>query len=148
MRIFNTYGPRMRPNDGRAIPAFATQALLGQPITVAGDGSQTRSVCYVDDLIDGILRLLLSDLPGPVNVGNPHELSMLQLATLIRDMTGSESELVFIPRPEDDPTVRQPDITIAREQLGWEPKVAARGRPRADARLLPPDHRSAGDRAS
>ena len=124
VRIFNTYGPRMRPNDGRAIPAFATQALAGEPITVAGDGSQTRSVCYVDDLVDGSLRLLLSGLEGPVNVGNPHELSMLELATVIRRLCDSDSEITFIPRPQDDPTVRQPDITMAREQLGWEPQVA------------------------
>jgi len=123
VRIFNTYGPRMRPNDGRAIPAFVTQALNGDPITVAGDGSQTRSVCFVDDLIDGILRLLFSDHAGPVNVGNPHELSMLELAKVIRELCESPSEIVFVPRPQDDPTVRQPDITIARSALGWEPRV-------------------------
>ncbi|MGH3614016.1 MAG: UDP-glucuronate decarboxylase [Pseudonocardia sp.] len=124
MRIFNTYGPRMRPNDGRAIPTFVRQALAGEPITVAGDGSQTRSVCYVDDLVEGALRLLFSDLAGPVNVGNPHELSILELANLVRDMTGSTSDITFIDRPTDDPTVRQPDITIARTELGWEPDVA------------------------
>src|SRR3954453_16705496 len=123
VRIFNTYGERMRPNDGRAIPTFIRQALRGEPITVAGDGSQTRSVCYVDDLVRGILLLLRSDLPGPVNIGNPHELSVLKLAERIRELTGSGSPIEFIPRPEDDPTVRQPDITVARAQLGWEPEV-------------------------
>ena len=123
VRIFNTFGPRMRPNDGRAIPTFIRQALRGEPITVAGDGSQTRSVCYVDDLVAGLLRLLRSDLVGPVNIGNPHELSMLALAEQVRDITGSTSEITFIDRPTDDPTVRQPDITLARTQLGWEPKI-------------------------
>ena len=119
----NTYGPRMRPNDGRAIPTFIRQALTGEPITVAGDGSQTRSVCYVDDLVRGLLLLLRSDLPGPVNIGNPYELSMLALAERIRALTGSSSEIAFIPRPTDDPTVRQPDITLAKRELGWEPEV-------------------------
>jgi dTDP-glucose 4,6-dehydratase len=123
IRIFNTFGPRMRPHDGRAIPTFITQALRGQPLTVAGDGSQTRSVCYVDDLIEGIVRLLLSSEPGPINIGNPNEMSVLQLAELIRDLTGSTSEIEFIPRPQDDPTVRQPDITKARTVLDWEPQV-------------------------
>ncbi|MEO6204288.1 MAG: UDP-glucuronic acid decarboxylase family protein [Mycobacteriales bacterium] len=123
LRIFNTYGERMRPNDGRAIPTFIRQALRGEPITVAGDGSQTRSVCYVDDLVDGILLLLRSDLPGPVNVGNPYELTMLELAERIKALSRSDSEIVFIPRPEDDPSVRQPDITLARTALGWQPKV-------------------------
>jgi dTDP-glucose 4,6-dehydratase len=123
VRIFNTFGERMRPNDGRAIPTFIRQALRGQPITVSGDGSQTRSVCYVDDLVDGILLLLRSDEAGPVNLGNPHELSMLDLAQRIRDLAGSSSEIAFIPRPEDDPSVRQPDITLATAQLGWQPRV-------------------------
>jgi len=123
LRIFNTHGPRMRPNDGRAIPAFATQALTGKPITVAGDGSQTRSVIYVDDLIEGIMRLLRSDLVGPVNIGNPHEVSVLQLAEAIKQITGSASPITFIERPTDDPSVRQPDITLAKRELGWEPKV-------------------------
>jgi len=123
VRIFNTFGIRMRPVDGRAIPTFIRQALRGEPLTVAGDGSQTRSVCYVDDLIDGIVRLLHSDLPGPVNIGNPHELTVLRLAELIRDLCGSSSPIEFIARPEDDPMVRQPDITLARTQLGWEPQV-------------------------
>jgi len=123
VRIFNTHGIRMRPNDGRAIPAFATQALSGQPITVAGDGSQTRSIIYVDDLIEGIVRLLRSDLAGPVNIGNPHEATILQLAETIKRLTGSDSPITFIERPVDDPTVRQPDITVARRELGWEPVV-------------------------
>ncbi|MDP3893505.1 UDP-glucuronic acid decarboxylase family protein [Nocardioides sp.] len=123
VRIFNTFGPRMRPNDGRAIPNFIRQALRGEPITVAGDGSQTRSVCYVDDLIEGITRLALSEHPGPVNIGNPSEISMLDLARWIRDLTGSQSEIVFIDRPVDDPGVRRPDITLAQETLGWEPQV-------------------------
>ena len=123
VRIFNTHGPRMRPNDGRAIPAFASQALTGRPITVAGDGSQTRSIIYVDDLIAGILKLLRSDLAGPVNIGNPHETSVLHLAQTIKKLTNSDSEIVFIDRPTDDPTVRQPDITLARTELGWEPKI-------------------------
>ena len=124
LRIFNTHGPRMRPNDGRAIPAFATQALTGKPITVAGDGSQTRSVIYVDDLIEGIMRLLRSDLVGPVNIGNPHEVSVLQLAETIKEITGSASPIVFIERPVDDPSIRQPDITLAERELGWKPEVA------------------------
>jgi dTDP-glucose 4,6-dehydratase len=123
IRIFNTYGPRMRPNDGRAIPTFAAQALKGEPITVAGDGSQTRSVCYVDDLVEGIVRMLRSAHPGPVNLGNPTELSMLELAETIRRMTGSQSEITFIPRPQDDPMVRQPRIDLAGEVLGWKPEV-------------------------
>jgi dTDP-glucose 4,6-dehydratase len=123
VRIFNTHGPRMRPNDGRAIPAFATQALSGQPITVAGDGSQTRSIIYVDDLVEGIMRLLRSDLAGPVNIGNPHEASVLRIAETIRRLAGSDSEIVFIPRPVDDPSVRQPDIALARRELGWEPTI-------------------------
>jgi len=123
VRIFNTFGPRMRPDDGRAIPTFIRQALRGEPLTVAGDGSQTRSICYVDDLVEGIVRLLRSDLPGPVNIGNPHELSVLALAETIRDLTGSASSITFIERPVDDPTVRQPDITLARTALGWEPRV-------------------------
>ena len=123
VRIFNTFGPRMRPNDGRAIPTFIRQALKGEPITVAGDGSQTRSVCYVDDLIDGLLRLLRSELTGPVNIGNPHELSMLTLAHKVRDLTGSNSQITFIDRPTDDPTVRQPDITLASSQLSWQPHI-------------------------
>ncbi len=124
LRIFNTYGERMRPNDGRAIPTFIRQALAGEPLTVAGDGAQTRSVCYVDDLVEGILRLLRSELAGPVNIGNPYELSVLALAERIVALAGSSSEIRFIPRPEDDPSVRQPDITLARTKLGWEPRVS------------------------
>ena len=123
LRIFNTFGPRMRPSDGRAIPTFIRQALNDEPITVAGDGSQTRSVCYVDDLVEGIMRLMRSSMEGPVNIGNPYELSMLELANRVKDLTGSSSEIAFVPRPEDDPTVRQPDITLAKRELGWEPKV-------------------------
>ncbi len=120
----NTHGPRMRPNDGRAIPAFASQALTGRPITVAGDGSQTRSIIYVDDLVEGIMRLLRSDLPGPVNVGNPREATVLEIAETVRRLAGSSSDIVFVPRPVDDPSVRQPDISLARRELGWEPQVA------------------------
>lgn len=126
VRIFNTYGPRMRVEDGRAIPAFISQALRGEDVTVFGDGSQTRSVCYVDDLIDGIVRLLWSDINDPVNIGNPDELTMMALAEEIIDLTGSTSKVVYRPLPEDDPKVRQPDITIARSALGWEPKVDRR----------------------
>ena len=126
MRIFNTYGPRMRPNDGRAIPTFVNQALAGVPITVQGDGSQTRSVCHVDDLVDGALRLLFSDLTGPVNIGNPHEMTVLELADLICELTGSDSPVEFTDRPKDDPSRRQPDITLARTELRWEPKVDVR----------------------
>ncbi len=126
MRIFNTYGPRMRPNDGRAIPNFVSQALSGAPITVQGDGSQTRSMCYVDDLVEGALRLLFSDLAGPVNIGNPHEMSVLELAELVRGLTGSDSRIEFIERAKDDPSQRRPDITLARTELEWEPKVNVR----------------------
>ena len=123
VRIFNTFGPRMRPKDGRAIPAFITQALAGKPITVHGDGSQSRSICFVDDLIEGIFRALTSDLDGPVNLGNPHEVTMIELAEWIRDLAGSSSSIAFAPRPVDDPTVRQPDITLAKEALGWQPSI-------------------------
>ena len=123
VRIFNTYGPRMRPNDGRAIPTFISQALRGEPITVAGDGSQTRSVCYVSDLVEGILRLLRSSHPGPMNIGNPNELSVLELAETIKKMSGSQSPITFVPRPQDDPMVRQPRIDLASEVLGWKPEV-------------------------
>ena len=124
VRIFNTFGPRMRPNDGRAIPTFIRQALQGDPITVAGDGCQTRSICYVDDLVDGILRTLQSNQAGPINIGNPHEVSMFDLATWIKDLCGSSSEIRFVPRPEDDPMVRQPDITLARRVIGWAPVIS------------------------
>ena len=123
VRIFNTYGPRMRRRDGRAVPAFLSQALAGEPITVFGDGSQTRSLCYVDDLVDGIDRLLASDHPLPVNIGNPNEITMLELARTVRDLCGSRSEIVFEPLPVDDPKRRRPDIGLARSLLGWEPRV-------------------------
>ncbi len=122
-RIFNTYGPRMRLIDGRAIPAFISQALENKPVTVFGDGSQTRSICYVDDLIDGIYRLLLSNEIEPVNIGNPDELSMFELASEIVELTGSKSKIVFKKLPSDDPKVRQPDITKAKTILKWKPKV-------------------------
>jgi len=123
VRIFNTHGPRMRPDDGRAVPAFARQALSGRPITVSGNGSQTRSIMHVDDLVEGVVRLLRSDLAGPVNLGNPHETSVLALAETVRRLAGSSSEIVFGPRPVDDPDVRRPDIALARRELGWEPVV-------------------------
>ncbi len=122
-RIFNTYGPRMRINDGRAIPAFLSQALRGEDITVFGDGKQTRSICYIDDLIDGIYRLLVSNVNEPVNIGNPDEIPMLQLAKEILLLTRSKSSIMFRPLPEDDPKIRQPDVSKARTLLGWEPKV-------------------------
>jgi dTDP-glucose 4,6-dehydratase len=124
VRIFNTFGPRMRPDDGRAIPNFIRQALRGQPLTVAGDGTQTRSICYVDDLVAGILALVGSDQPGPVNIGNPHELSMLELARWVIELAGSRSTIVHIERPVDDPSVRRPDTTLAETALGWAPEVA------------------------
>src|SRR6266508_3159693 len=123
-RIFNTYGPRMRPHDGRAIPTFLRQALAGQPLTVFGDGSQTRSFCYVDDLARGLYLLATSDEHLPVNLGNPAEYTLLELARVVVEVTGSTSEIVFEALPEDDPQVRQPDITRARELLGWEPEVS------------------------
>ncbi|HYP22326.1 MAG TPA: UDP-glucuronic acid decarboxylase family protein [Actinomycetota bacterium] len=123
IRIFNTYGPRMRRNDGRAVPNFVEQALNGRPITIYGDGSQTRSLCYVDDLIEGIYRFLRSDERGPMNIGNPHEVSILELARMINEAAGGKSELVFEERPVDDPEMRRPDIGYARSALGWEPVV-------------------------
>ena len=124
VRIFNTYGPRMRPNDGRAVPTFIRQALDGEPITVFGDGSQTRSFCYVDDLVDGLARLAESGAHEPVNLGNPDEFSLLQLAELVLEVTGSDAPLVYQALPTDDPQVRCPDIGRAVELLGWEPAVA------------------------
>jgi dTDP-glucose 4,6-dehydratase len=124
VRIFNTYGPRLAPGDGRAVPNFVSQALAGEPLTVYGDGSQTRSFCYVDDLVDGILALLDSGEPEPVNLGNPDERSILELAELVIAATGSDSEIVFEPLPEDDPRVRCPDITRASDVLGWAPSVS------------------------
>nr|BCX00163.1 MAG: epimerase [Bacteroidota bacterium] len=126
VRIFNTYGPRMRLDDGRALPNFMRQALTGEPITVYGDGRQTRSFCYVDDMVEGIYRLLLSTEVEPVNLGNPDEIPLLQLALEIKELTGSASPIVFKPLPADDPRVRQPDISKARRVLGWEPKVSRR----------------------
>jgi dTDP-glucose 4,6-dehydratase len=123
-RIFNTYGPRMRVKDGRAIPAFISQAIKGEPITVFGDGSQTRSFCYIDDLIGGIIRLMKSKEHEPVNLGNPAEMTVLELAKKIIELTGSDSKIAFKPLPVDDPKVRQPDITKAKRVLKWEPKVS------------------------
>ena len=126
VRIFNTYGPRMRLGDGRVVPAFIGQALRGEPLTIFGDGSQTRSFCYVDDLVDGIYRLAVSDLAGPINIGDPsHELTMQRFADEILKITGSDSPLIHVPYPtEDDPRQRRPDIGLARAKLGWEPRVS------------------------
>ncbi|CAK8719281.1 UDP-glucuronate decarboxylase [Candidatus Electrothrix laxa] len=127
-RIFNTYGPRMHPNDGRVVSNFIVQALQGRPITIYGDGSQSRSFCYVDDLIEAFVRLMNTDdsFTGPINTGNPGEFSILQLAENVIELTGSKSEIIFEPLPEDDPQQRQPDISLAKEKLGWEPKVPLR----------------------
>jgi len=124
VRIFNTYGPRMRLHDGRAVPAFMSQALRGEDVTIFGSGKQTRSFCYVSDLVEGIVRLMESKENDPVNIGNPHEMTIEAIARTIIRMTGSKSQIVFRPLPEDDPKVRQPDITRARTILGWEPKVS------------------------
>ena len=124
VRIFNTFGPRMRGHDGRAIPAFFASALRNEPLPVHGDGSQTRSLCYVDDLIEGILRLLLSDCTDPVNLGNPEEVTMLQLAELVQEVVGNHPGINFLPRPVDDPNVRRPDTTKAAEVLGWKPQIS------------------------
>ncbi len=126
VRIFNTYGPRMRPGDGRVVSNFIVQALRGDPLTIYGDGSQTRSFCFVEDEVDGIFRLFHSDRPEPVNIGNPNEFTIRELADVVLEETGSSSEIVSMPLPADDPKVRRPDITIARELLGWEPKVQLR----------------------
>ncbi|MCL9797535.1 UDP-glucuronic acid decarboxylase family protein, partial [Frankia sp. AgKG'84/4] len=123
VRIFNTYGPRMRADDGRAVPTFVTQALAGDPVTVAGDGAQTRSLCYVDDLVDGLVRMTRGDHPGPVNLGNPEELSMLDLARLVVGLCGDRAPVAFVPRPPDDPSVRRPDVSLALAELGWRPRV-------------------------
>jgi UDP-glucuronate decarboxylase len=124
-RIFNTYGPRMHPNDGRVVSNFILQALRGEPITVFGDGSQTRSLCYVDDMIDGLIRLMDTpdDFTGPVNLGNPVEMSILEMAEKILELSGSSSEIIFKPLPDDDPRQRQPDISLAKKKLGWSPGV-------------------------
>jgi dTDP-glucose 4,6-dehydratase len=127
VRIFNTHGPRMRPDDGRAVPTFVRQALAGEPLTVAGDGRQTRSIQYVDDLVEGCMRLLGSTLAGPVNIGNPQEVSITELAALVLELTGAPGPVVQVPRPEDDPTVRRPDIALARAELGWTPRVDLAG---------------------
>lgn len=124
VRIFNTYGPRMRPNDGRALPTFITQALKNEPLTVYGDGSQTRSFCYVDDLVEGIFRLLMSNEVEPVNIGNPDEVTILEVAKEVIKLTGSKSEIVFKPLPINDPKVRCPDITKAKTLLQWEPRIS------------------------
>jgi dTDP-glucose 4,6-dehydratase len=123
VRIFNTYGPRMRLRDGRAVPAFMSQALTGEDVTIFGSGRQTRSFCYVSDLVDGIIRLMQSNVNDPVNIGNPQEMTIEEIARMIIKLTGSKSQIVYRPLPEDDPKVRQPDITRARTLLGWEPKV-------------------------
>jgi len=123
VRIFNTYGPRMRPNDGRVVPAFVDQALAGESLTVFGDGSQTRSFCYVSDLIEGIFRLLQSDITSPTNIGNPSEMTILEFANAIVDAIGADSEIVFNPLPIDDPKVRRPDISKAKSRLDWQPQV-------------------------
>lgn len=125
VRIFNTYGARMRHNDGRAIPAFITQALSNKPVTIFGDGRQTRSFTYIDDEVEGILRLLVSEVTGPINIGNPREMTVEQCARLIIRLTRSKSKLIKKPLPEDDPKIRQPDITLARRHLKWEPRISA-----------------------
>ncbi|WP_282796435.1 NAD-dependent epimerase/dehydratase family protein [Streptomyces sp. CC224B] len=125
VRLFNTYGPRMRAHDGRAVPTFVRQALDGEPLTVTGDGGQTRSLCYVDDTVRGILAAAAHGMRGPVNIGNPTETTMLDLARFVIRLTGSRSDVRFIERPADDPAVRCPDITLARDKLGWEPQVSA-----------------------
>lgn len=124
VRLFNTFGPGLRADDGRAVPTFIRQALRGEPLTVTGDGSQTRSLCYVDDVVEGLVRLLRSGHHGPMNLGNPREISMHDLALLVRDLAGSDSGIAFVARPVDDPTVRCPDIALAERELGWRPEVA------------------------
>ena len=126
VRIFNSFGPRMRPNDGRAIPTFLSQALADRPLTVFGDGSQTRSFCYVDDLVRGLVLLAESGVHDPVNIGNPNEMTLLEMAKTVIELTESRSEIVFEALPVDDPQVRQPDITRARDLLGWEPEIELR----------------------
>jgi dTDP-glucose 4,6-dehydratase len=124
VRIFNTYGPRMRLNDGRVLPTFIGQALRGEDLTIFGDGTQTRSFCYVDDLVDGIYRLLMSDYSEPVNIGNPDEITISQFAEEIIKLTGTNQKVIYKPLPQDDPKQRQPDITRAKELLGWQPKIS------------------------
>lgn len=125
-RIFNTYGPRMQRTDGRAVPTFIDQALRGAPLTVHGDGRQTRSLCFIDDLVEGLWRLLMSPLSGPINVGNPQEVTILELAELVAELCGTGSPVTFAPRPADDPELRRPDITRAEKELGWRPRVGLR----------------------
>jgi UDP-glucuronate decarboxylase len=127
-RIFNTYGPRMHPSDGRVVSNFVMQALQGQPITVYGEGNQTRAFCFVDDMIEAFVRFMntADDLTGPINLGNPAEFTILQLAQQVIELTGSRSQILFAPLPSDDPVQRQPDISLARRVLGWEPKIALR----------------------
>ena len=126
LRIFNTYGPRMRPDDGRVVSNFISQALNSHALTVYGDGTQTRSLCYVDDLVHGILAMLESDDPGPINLGNPVELRIVEIAELVRELVGSPSRIELHPLPQDDPTRRRPDITKARDRLGWNPQISVR----------------------
>jgi dTDP-glucose 4,6-dehydratase len=123
-RIFNCYGPRLRPNDGRAIPTFIWQALHDEALTVTGDGTQTRSACFVDDLVDGMIHLMNSEVAGPVNLGNPEEVSVLELAGRIRVAVGTAAPIEFVPRPPDDPSVRRPDVSLAGELLGWQPTTS------------------------
>ena len=122
VRIFNTYGPRMQIKDGRVVPNFIDQILNSQPLTIYGDGKQTRSFCYVDDLVDGITKLLLSGISGPVNIGNPREFTILEFAELIKAKYNPKAKIIFEPLPQDDPKQRKPDISLARKELGWEPK--------------------------
>ncbi len=138
VRIFNTYGPHMHPQDGRVVSNFIVQALQGRPITIYGEGTQTRSFCYVDDLVAGFRKLMDSPdaITGPVNIGNPGEFTMIELAEMVLKLTGSKSQLVREPLPADDPKQRQPDITVARDVLGWEPTVHAQGRARPHHRLF------------
>ena len=124
VRIFNTYGPRMHPDDGRVVSNFIVQALRGEPITIYGDGTQTRSFCYVDDLIEAMVRMMAKDCAGPINIGNPGEFTMLELAQRVLELTGSKSNIVFLPLPADDPRQRKPDILVAKQVLDWEPKIA------------------------
>jgi len=124
VRIFNTYGPRMHPDDGRVVSNFIVQALRGEPITIYGDGTQTRSFCYIDDLIEAMVRMMAKDCVGPINIGNPGEFTMLELAQRVLELTGSKSDIVFLPLPADDPRQRKPDISVAKQVLGWEPNIA------------------------
>jgi dTDP-glucose 4,6-dehydratase len=149
VRIFNTYGPRLRPDDGRVVSNFLLQAMKGEPLTVYGDGSQTRSLCYVDDEVRGLIALFDSDLTGPVNLGNPDEYTVLQLARTVVDLLGSSSPIIHLPLPVDDPTRRRPDISLARSALGWEPTTHLRDGLALTAAFLAEEARATGkDRAS